>query len=419
MGLDAGGVEARACTPAITYADRRAVPVLNSIRERDPAFAERCGRPLSAELLIAVHEWFLQTQDHKAVPATWVSLKDYVVWCLTGEWGIDSIHASYSGFIARGDWDTAGAAGLPRCALLAPIQYPYQRAGVLTPDAARALGVSASVPVTRGTSDGSSSMLGGGALEDGTAAMTAGSTDVVMMGISVERCAAVRGANPLVWNAIGPADRLVGASTGATGRFLQVLNERWAAPGLMRANIADCAPGAAGLTVFPALDGERAPSLFSAQRGAIIGMGLEHDAAHVKRAVVEAAALRAAAILDSIAEHTGAPIDRILAGGGALQDAEARLVRAAVCNKPVYALCTGETAVLGSALLGFAALHGGTDGPSIVRGIWNNWRAELVDPQPTVASPELVALYRRIAARYNRIETALRPVWTIDNGVNQ
>lgn len=412
--------EGRPITPGISYADRRAAGCVSAAASEIGTdlndFPRRFGRRLSAEYLLPLDCWF-RKHHGSAAPQQWATIKDYIVWRLTGEWGVDSIQAGYSAmaplslFVDR----PSRANGLSADSRLVPIQYPYECAGAVVPGAATAMGIAAGVPVARGTSDGSTAMIGGGVLDAAAVAMTSGSTDVVMALISADPMTDSAVNEMLVWNSLAPGRWLVGNSTGSTGRFLQQLQSTYGCR-LLDADITTVPPGADGLSVFPAIEGERAPSFRTDQRGAVIGLTAQHRPAHLKRAVYEAAAYRTAAILSAL-RGAGAEATRIVAGGGGLSEPAARMIRAAVCNVTVVPSVVGETALAGCGLFAAGVARGLDPADPIgqLQDLWRAFQSTNADRTgaPATADPALVSTYKTFGKRYADVETAMSTVWPL------
>jgi gluconokinase len=120
--------------------------------------------------------------------------------------------------------------------------------------------------------------------------------------------------------------------------------------------IAAMAPDGHGLSVLPFLAGERSPGWAAAARGAIVGLTLATQPAHILRAGLEAVAYRFALIhqrLDAVA----APDAVAVASGGALLGSPVWMdIMADVLGRTVVASGEREASSRGAALLALEAL---------------------------------------------------------------
>ena len=274
-------------------------------------------------------------------------------------------------------------------ALVPPPIAVGARLGGLRPELAERLGLAPGIPVIAGVNDGTASMLGAGLLEPGEAVDTGGASG----GIGIYAAAPVDLPGTFVAPAPIAGRWVLGGAMAATGAALDWL----AGPILggvphetLLAEAAAVPAGAGGLVFLPYLAGERAPIFDDAARGAFVGLTLDHGRAHLARAVLEAAALALRHVAEPI-RAAGVPLVELrLAGRPARSDLWAR-IKADVLGVPVALLGSGETAVVGAAVL--AASGAGLD-PTLEAGVRRLVRVERrIAPDPAVA-PVYEARYR-------------------------
>ncbi|MHB1131323.1 MAG: gluconokinase, partial [Chloroflexota bacterium] len=232
--------------------------------------------------------------------------------------------ASGSGCLdmAHKTWDdeALAMAGIGRDRL-AELAEPTTLLRGMRSEFAREIGISPDVPLALGSSDGTLSSLGAGAVSPGQ--MTA------MIGTS----GAVRAISrqPLVdsqartWCYYLADDRWVPGAAINNGGIVY----RWLRDEVLRVPVdqrdlaylamdeaaAQVPPGSNGLVFLPFLAGERAPYWNADARGAMLGLSLGHGQAHLVRATLEGVAFRMYSIFAALRDLAGTPQEVRAAGG--------------------------------------------------------------------------------------------------------
>ena len=338
-------------------------------------------------------------------------VKDYVRFLVTGTAATDHIEAQGTLFydMAARAWSEplVRLAGIDP-AVLPRLCEPTDIVGAVTPEAARATGLPAGLPVACGASDSAVEDYGAGAVDPGDAIVklaTAGNVNVM-----ADR--PVPHPKTLTYSHIVP-----GMWYSVTGTNAAAVCLRWfrdalgggaagkdsaAVYGEMERLARESPPGARGVMFHPYLRGERCPHWDPDLRGSFAGIGMETAKADFLRAVLEGVAysLRdCRALLDEI----GLPLKRVLLiGGGARNRLWAEIV-AHVMNVPVELPQPGD-ASFGSALLAGVGL-----------GVFPDARTaaarRLAPARRLEPDPKLASLYDREFARYRQIHAALAPVY--------
>ena len=351
---------------ALTWQDHRAdaeAARLGATLGRDWLY-EVTGRRPSGEQVGPKIRWFA---DHEPARHARIrhllSLKDHLVWRLTGQYVTDVTHASYSllADIRANRWQPdllAAMAVSPE--MLPPIRSAGDVAGGLRREIAAAVGLPAGLPVAVGGSDGSVGCLGAGLTRPGVAVDVAGTSDVVF--ILADRPLLDPEAR-LVRNAfLIPGLWSIGGPTGLTGGCLEWFIEAFPPPGdparspyeRMEAAVAAVPAGSEGLRIFPNLSGSRAPGWDPTARGAITGLTPTHGWGHFARAIMEGVAAQVAEIV-SLAEAAGAHVDEVRLVGGGSRSATWRQIRAQALGRSLHV-------VEGGSLTGSAMIAGITAG---------------------------------------------------------
>ena len=265
---------------------------------------------------------------------------------------------------------------------------PEAIAGAVDARGARLLGVDEGVPVLAGTYDSFVDLAGAGVWAPGDAGLVLGSTMIV---------GAVRtAAEPVDGLGVSayPGDGvLLGGWTLSGGAVLD-WGERTLSgePAALRRAAEELAPGAGGILVLPYFAGERTPVWDLGARGAVLGLSLDHSAAHVYRGLVDALAL---AIRDHVARLPGAPPPRWRVTGGGTRNPAWLQATADALDAPLDVVADAGEAV-GPALLALAAI-----GAPAQRAIE---RTVLPDPGRAGRFGVLYDAYRRL---HPRLENAL------------
>lgn len=335
-----------------------------------------------------------------------ICCKDWIRLKLTGKIATDPTDAS--GFphdivANRFSADVFELCGIGhRFDLLPEIIASGAEAGVLSPEAARALGLRSGTPVLTGMMDVGASMLGAGAIEPGTATTILGTSCL----------------NTLVLAMPPPPGPAVGITLpSVAGRYLRALvntagtinldwflREIWGDSDIARfeAAVAAVPVGARGLLYHPYLSaaGLMSPFVHPHARAQFFGLSPEHDRRDMGRAVVEGVAF---AIRDCFAAMPDAVRSLRLIGGGSRSPLWGQIIAdclGIVTTVPKLA----EPGAWGSAMLALVAT-GMADSLESLAGLIEAERTHEPDPKRHAQYSANFALYREIAM-------ASSPHWT-------
>ncbi len=236
-----------------------------------------------------------------------------------------------------------------------------QVAGRVTAEASRATGLPEGAVVVAGGADNACSALGMGVLREGAVAVSTGSSGTVLTPVAsplrdpAGRLHTFCHAVPDTWYLMG-----VVLSAGAALRwFRDELGEPEVSRAgelgidpyeLLDATASQAPPGCEGLVFLPYLAGERTPHCDPDARGVLFGIDLSKRREHVVRSVMEGVVF---ALDDSfrLIRELGAPMERIVSGGGGARSALWRSMQADVFGLPVTTAGNTEAAMLGAAML--------------------------------------------------------------------
>lgn len=285
--------------------------------------------------------------------------KDFIRLQLTDRLATDPSDASGTLMydVAHRCWSDAilSAVDLPG-SLLPPVGGSAEVLGTVTRRASELTGLPAGTPVVGGGADNACGAAGVGVLRRGEAVCSWGTSGTVLAPTDRPlvdpqlRTHTFCHVAPDRWYVMGVTLSAGGAFAWYRDRFAREIASDSAANHVLDNEAERIAPGADGVTFVPYLQGERTPHRDAALRGALIGLSLAHERAHVTRAVVEGIAF---ALRDSLAilqELDLSPARLLLTGGGA-KSAFLRRLQADVFGIPVVTVNREEGPAYGAALL--------------------------------------------------------------------
>ncbi len=285
--------------------------------------------------------------------------KDYVRFCLSGEYAIDVAEASGTLMldVARRCWsqDLLRHVKIDTGLLPMIFESPAVCAHV-SAQAAQMTGLVEGTPIVAGAGDQAAGAVGTGITRPGTVSATIGTSGVVFA--ATDRPALdPRGrlhtfchAIPGRWHVMG-----VTQAAGLSLRWLRDLlsaesnTEPWSYH-RMTEEAALAPPGADGVLWGPYLMGERAPHLDPNVRAGLVGLAAHHTRAHVIRAVLEGVAFSLRDSLTIFAEMN-LPVEKIRLGGGGARSPLWRQIQADIYNHSVEIVAAEEGAAFGAAIL--------------------------------------------------------------------
>ena len=172
-------------------------------------------------------------------------------------------------------------------------------------------------------------------------------------------------------------------------------------------------PGESGLLALDWWNGNRSVLMDADLSGLLVGLTLDTRPEEIYRACIEGTMFGTRRILQAYLD-AGIPVDRLIACGGLPQkNAFAMQVLADVLGRPIEVASSGQTAALGSALLGCAAAGEEATGFATI----TEAAAALVpppsgtfspDPDATAAYDDLYAEYVRLHDYFGRTERTMQ-----------
>jgi xylulokinase len=333
--------------------------------------------------------------------------KDYVRFCLTGEFATEVSDASGTALfdVANRRWSYEMIDGLGLDRTILPKCYESSEvSGKITHRVAEATGLVAGTPVVGGGGDQAASAVGNGIVEPGIVSCTLGTSGVVfahMDQVAYDPAGRVH----TFCHAVRDKWHVMGVTQGA-GLSLQWFRNQLT-PGRdydsLMAEAARSTAGAQGLFWLPYLMGERTPHLDATARGGWIGLTNRHSRADLIRAVIEGISYSQRDCLDIVA-GLGVPLSSVRASGGGAKSPFWRQLLADILGHRVVTLETQEGSAYGAALLALT----GTGEYSSVQDVCRNTIRESDSVSPRLAES---AYYAKAHQVYQALYPALKPIF--------
>jgi xylulokinase len=409
-GLTLLDAENNIVRPALIWCDQRSqaqVDFINRSITRERVL-EYTANPVVTGFTLPKLLWVRDNEPQQFGRVRKVLLpKDYVRFCLTGEYATEVSDASGTSLfdVVRRRWsyDMCDALGLER-SLLPQVCESQEVTGKLRGDVAKSLGLTAGTPVVGGGGDQAASAVGNGIVEPGIVSCTLGTSGVVFAHME-EPHYDPQGRVHTFCHAVRQKWHVMGVTQGA-GLSLQWFRNQFAS-GTAYDNLtreaSDAPAGAEGLFWLPYLMGERTPHLDAAVRAGWFGLTAKHTRAHLVRSVIEGVCFSQKDGLDII-EGMGVPVSSVRVSGGGARSMFWRQLLADVLNKRVVTLNTQEGSAYGAALLAMV----GTGGFGSVQEACRTAIREVESVEPRASETADYAAAHRV---YQSLYPALRPVY--------
>ncbi len=353
---------------SLTWGDTRSAAVAAATRPLAAELVARTGCPIQAIYPLSKILWLKQTL-HLPADVKFVSIKDYVLFRLTGRFVTDWSIASASGLlhIETHQWDDFALSlaqitpsNLPE--LLSPrhISTHWQ------PDILQYTGLAEGTPLIMGAGDAPLANIGVGAVYPDTLAVNLGTSAAARVLLQTPQV----DSGGRLWTYIADENHWVmGGIIGGCGTVYDWLlrkhifhNDTLSVEALYAAAdqlAATVDPGAEGLIFIPYFSGEQSPGWNPATRGAICGLSFHHEPRHYVRAALEGIAfslLRVASVLEEIRRQ---PANKVYLTGGLTASSVCLQIITQVFGIPVIVPPSAESSARGAAILGWLALgHG-------------------------------------------------------------
>lgn len=290
--------------------------------------------------------------------------KDYVRYRLTGKLGMDMSDAAGTLMldVRKKRWSREMLAPLGiSLSLLPPLGESPDIAGTITPEAAAVTGLPLGLPVAFGGADNTCAAVGNGVIEEGTIAVSIGTSGTVIAPTTsplrdkLGRAHTFNHSVPELWYVMGVMQ--------AAGLSLKWLRDNFGglekamaaemgvdAYEFLTAGVGSVPAGSEGLIWLPYLNGERTPHLDPNARGVLFGVTPRHTKQHVVRAILEGVVFGLRDSLEII-RSLKIPVNQIRLTGGGARSAIWRQIQADVFGQPVVTINVEEGPAFGAAII--------------------------------------------------------------------
>jgi len=402
--LDAVGKVLR---PAILWNDQRTGTQCDEIRARlgKERLIQLTGNDALTGFTAPKILWVKQNEPEVYRQIQHILLpKDYVRWCLTGDYAVDRADGAGTILfdIRTRDWSPEILAALEISSEWLPKTYEGPEiTGRISAEAARLTGLQAGTPVVAGGGDQAAQAVGVGAVRPGIVALTLGTSGVVFA-TTGQAFIEPEGRLHAFCHSVPGRWHLMGVMLSAAGSL------RWYrdtfAPGIgydtLLEPAAQAPMGSEGLLFLPYLTGERTPHPDPLARGAFAGLTVRHTQAHMVRAVLEGVAFGLRDSFELMKTAGLASIDQVRISGGGARSLLWRQILADTFNAELVTVNTTEGAAYGAALLA-----------GVGAGAWSDvdaaCNATVQLTGSTKPSQAGVAFYERAYPLYRKLYPAL------------
>ena len=378
--------------------------------ERKEDFLARYGGRISSEWYFPkLIELWLEDREIYEEAYAFVEATDWVIWWLTGKQVRQSCTAGYKAL-----WSPDS--GLPSREYFAAAYPGFEtpaeklghefvplgtRAGTLTADAAKAIGVPESVAVAVGNVDSFVSVPGAGVERPGTYVTVVGTSTCDM--IVDEREVHLPGITGVLRDGILPG--LYGYEAGQTAVgdmlawFVDTLADR--SYGELEEAAAAMRPGETGLLALDWWNGNRSILGDADLTGAIFGLTLQTSAEQIYRALLESIAFGNRRIMENFIEH-GLELSEIVACGGIAERSPLLMqLLADTSGFDVHIPGSSEIPSRGAALFG-----------AVAAGVFPDIASAIAATRPQIArtyktDPTAKEIYDRVYAIYRSLYETL------------
>ena len=384
--------DGRPLSQSLTWSDTRSADDAAFIRSQPEAHGiyQRTGCPIDAIYPLAKIRW-LRRNFCWARKTRFVSIKEYVLFHLTGRWVVDWSVASATGLfdIHRQRWDDNALAmlGLTSSAL-SELASPRQMLTGLRPELAAQVGIAVGTPLILGGGDGPLASIGVGAYQSGALAINVGTSAAARVLIR----------EPLVdpggslWTYVADEQLWVIGGIVSSGGIVYEWALRNFLAGVQDAEVGGVAaraeaerlaagvpPGAENLLFVPYLGGEQCPAWNPHTRGSFFGLDFHHERGHFMRAIYEGITRSIYRIGERIQAALAVNFDQIRTTGGVSTSPLWLQIAADMFGVPIAVPETAEGSARGAAVVGLMALgfkRDLTEFPALVEA------QQLVSPAP-------------------------------------
>jgi gluconokinase len=352
--------EGKPLSPLIIWADTRSISQsqeLEKIGLRQVLY-EETGTPVHPMSPLCKLLWWKENLPEMLKRAhKLISIKEYVIFRLTGQFLIDYSIASATGIfnLSTLSWSSTALNQLGISSDKFSDPVPTHFSVELTQDQSAFLELKNSVKLIIGASDGCCAQLGSGATQEEDISITVGTSGAVRK-MSKTRLIDLQGR---VFNYILDPHNFVcgGATNNATAVIHWFAKQFLQKPTTTLIEFIDqtkeIQAGSEGLLFLPYVFGERAPIYDAATSGVFLGITVQHSQLHFQKAVAEGICFALKSILETF--HVSSHPCRLIVSGGITYSPEWLQMLSNVLGKELHVATDHDASAIGAAMIAFRA----------------------------------------------------------------
>jgi L-ribulokinase len=398
-----------------------AAAITETARQYAPQYLAPIGGTYSSEWF-----WAKIWRCRKVAPqvfgaaASWVELADFIPAVLAGVTSPGDVVRCVCAAGHKAMYSNAWG-GLPSAAFLARLDPALaalrdrlyatahaadRPAGGLSPERADALGLRAGIPIAMGAFDAHYGAVGAGVTAGTFVKIIGTSTCDIAVAPATVPMADIPGICGIVPGSVMPGYYGIEAGQSAVGDLLRwwaevICQGRESLHAELSAEAAALAPGQSGLLALDWNNGNRTVLADPRLTGLLLGQTLHTTRAEVYRALIEATAFGARAIIERVREY-GVPVDRVVCCGGIADKNDLFMqVYADVIGMPMLTAASSQTPALGAAVA--AAVAAGAQGGGYDRFEEAQARMTALGSRSFTPRREAHPIYDRLYALYREL----------------
>jgi xylulokinase len=392
---------------SIQQNDARATQQIDQLGARfsESELFERTGATWNQQLVAPKLLWIRDNE-----PAVWKAMRritgsyEYITYRLTG---VEYAEANWA--LESGLWDAIDGRWMGEVLellelddrILAPMRWPQEIVGTVSPSAAEETGLRSGIPVIAGSADHIAAALASGMLEPGQAVVKLGGAGDFLY--SVDSFCPMRELFIDYHNI--PGAYVLNGCMATSGSLVKWYREQFRvgmAYDALDAEATRVPAGSDKLVILPYFLGEKTPIHDPYARGTMIGLTLSHTSAHIYRGILEAVAYAFRHHVE-VLEAAGHGVEDVYVIDGGARSALWRGIIASVLNRPLKFI---RHADVGSAY-----------GVALVAGVgtkawgWGDMHTFVTPESTTKPTKEDVGIYENLYEVYRESYLKLKAIY--------
>jgi gluconokinase len=353
-------------TPILSWSDNRSNEVSKKIRliSDHQSIYQTTGCPIEGIYPLSKIIWMI-ANDYTKPDSRYISIKDYVIFHLTGQFITDWSMASSTGMmdIRKHRWDPEILALIGiNTKNLSELVSPRQVMSLERSDFLNQTGILPGTPLVIGAGDAPLSSLGVGGLDP----------EVIVVNVGTSTAARKFITEPLtdpkqrLWTYTFDETHWVTGGMSSSGGlvyewFLNQFKSNTRVENTeFHTEFEDLAaftlPGADGLLFIPYLLGEQSPAWQPKTRGSFLGLDINHNRGHFTRAVLEGITYSIYRMIEAIQSVHTIPIKEIRVTGGLAASRLWQQIASDIFGLPLLIAASNEGSARGGAILAWHVL---------------------------------------------------------------